>query len=101
MTQEEFEKRMSVLKGKSVAIEREMKNLQNEYLSSYPIQPNDKCIDSEGKVYWISRFIFSYAHSINVHCLVNYQNKDGSRSKREQYYFGKITKIEERKEDKQ
>lgn len=92
MTQEEFEKRMSVLKGKRMAIEREIKNLQNEYLSSYPIQPNDKCIDSEGKVYWISRLIIP--NSINVHCMVNYQNKDGSRSKREQYYFGKITKIE-------
>ena len=99
MTKEEFEKRMRVLKGKSVAIEREMKNLQNEYISSYPIQPNDKCIDSEGKVYWISRLIFSTPQSINVHCLVNYQNKYGLRSKREQYYFGKITKIEERKED--
>lgn len=93
MTQEEFEKRMRVLKGKRMAIEREIKNLQNEYLSSYPIQPNDKCIDSEGKVYWISRLILA-TNSINVHCMVNYQNKDGSRSKREQYYFGKITKIE-------
>lgn len=94
MTQEEFEKRMSVLKGKRMAIEREIKNLQKEYLSSYPIQPNDKCIDSEGKVYWISRLIFATPNSINVHCMVNYQNKDDSRSKREQYYFGKITKIE-------
>lgn len=94
MTQEEFEKRMSVLKGKRMAIEREIKNLQNEYLSSYPIQPNDKCIDSEGKVYWISRLILATPNSINVHCMVNYQNKDGSRSKREQCYFGKITKIE-------
>lgn len=93
MTQEEFKNRMSVLKNKSVAIEREIKNLQNEYLSSYPIQPNDKCIDSEGKVYWISRLILATPNSINVHCMVNYQNKDGSRSKREQYYFGKITKI--------
>lgn len=99
MTQEEFEKRMRVLKSKRMTIEREIKNLQNEYLSSYPIQPNDKCIDSEGKVYWISRLIFATPNSINVHCMVNYQNKDGSRSKREQYYFGKITKIEERKED--
>lgn len=94
MTQEEFEKRMSVLKGKSLAIERELKNLQNEYLSSYPIQPNDKCIDCEGRVYWISRLILATPYSIDVHCMVNYQNKDGSRSKREQYYFGKITKIE-------
>ena len=99
MTQEAFEKRMSVLKGKSVAIEREIKNLQKEYLSSYPIQPNNKCIDSEGKVCWISRLILTTPYSINVHYMVNYQKKDGSRSKREQYYFGKITKIEERKED--
>lgn len=97
MTQEEFEKRMSVLKGKSVEIEREIKNLQKEYLSSYPIQPNDKCIDSEGRVCWIIRLFFAY--SINVYFKVNYQKKDGSRSKREQYYFGKVTKIEERKED--
>ena len=68
MTQEEFKKRMRVLQGKSVAIEQEMKNLQNEYLSSYPVQPNDKCIDSEGKVYWISRLILATPHSINVHC---------------------------------
>lgn len=94
MTQEEFEKRMSVLKGKRVAIEREIKNLQNEYLSSCSIQSNDKCIDSEGKVCWISRLILATPNSINVHCMVNYQNKDGSRSKREQHYFGKITKIE-------
>ena len=99
MTREEFKKRMSVLKGKSMTIEREIKNLQNEYLSSYPIQPNDKCIDSDGKVFWISRLIFATRHSINVHCMVNYQNKDGSRSKREQYYFGNFTKIEERKEE--
>lgn len=99
MTQEEFEKRMSVLKGKSVEIEREIKNLQKEYLSSYPIQPNDKCIDSEGRVCWIIRLFFATPYSINVYCMVNYQKKDGSRSKREQYYFGKVTKIEERKED--
>lgn len=75
MTQEEFKKRMSVLQGKSVAIEQEKKNLQNEYLSSYPIQPNDKCIDSEGKVYWISRLILATPNSINVHCMVKEDNQ--------------------------
>lgn len=49
MTQEEFEKRMSVLKGKRMAIEREIKNLQNEYLSSYPIQPNDIRMSNKGE----------------------------------------------------
>lgn len=99
MTQEEFEKRMNVLKCKSVAIEREIKKLQNEYISSYPVQPNDKCTDSEGRVFWISRLIFATPHSKYAHCMVNYQNKDGSRSKREYHYFGNITKIGERKED--
>lgn len=90
---------MKALIDKEMAIQQEERDLQNEYLSSYPIQPNDKCIDKEGKVYWISRLIFATPHSMNVHCMVNYQNKDGLRSKREQYYFDKITKIEERKED--
>ena len=94
MTQEEIKERLRALVNKKKVIDLEIEKLQKEYLSSYPIQPNDKCIDSEGKVYWISRLIFATPNSINVHCMVNYQNKDGSRSKREQYYFGKITKIE-------
>ncbi len=99
MTQEEFKERLRALVNKKKVINLEIEKLQDEYLANYPIQPGDKCIDSEGKVYWISRLFLATPHSINVHCLVNYQNKDGSRSKREQYYFGKITKIEERKED--
>lgn len=45
MTKEEFEKRMSALNKKRVAITQEMRNLQDEYVSSYPIKLGDKCVD--------------------------------------------------------
>lgn len=35
MTKEEFEKRMSALNKKRLAITQEMRNLQDEYVSSY------------------------------------------------------------------
>lgn len=90
MTQEEFEKRMSVLKDKSMAIQQEIGKLQDEYLVSYPVQPNDMCVDENGKVCWISRMSFSKDNPERVNIMANYQKKDGTRSKREQYLYNKI-----------
>ena len=93
MTQEEFEKRMSVLKGKEMAIQQEIRNLQDEYLVSYPIQPGDKCINEEGTTCWLSRVVLTSSNQTRPYHLINYPKMDGTRSKREEYYFGKLTKV--------
>ena len=50
MTQKEFEKHMKVLEDKRTAIQREMQNMQAEYIANYPIQPDNKCVDRKGKI---------------------------------------------------
>ncbi|WP_337385853.1 hypothetical protein [Prevotella sp.] len=94
MTQEEFEKRMSVLKGKEMAIQQEIRNLQDEYLVSYPIQPGDKCVNENGTTCWLSRVVFTSCYQTSPLHLINYPKMDGTRSKREEYYFNKLTKVE-------
>lgn len=93
MTQEEFKKRMEVLSDKEKAIKNERRNLQNEYLAIYPIQPGDKCVDENGTVCWLSRLVFTSSNQTRPFCLINYPKTDGTRSKREKYYFGKLTKV--------
>lgn len=93
MTKEEFEKRMSALYEKRVAITREMKNLQDEYVSNYPIKPGDKCVDEQGRICWLCRISFWNSSSTSPQILVNYTKMDGTRSKREQYAYGEVTKV--------
>ena len=90
MTREEFEKRIKALVDKKNAIQQEIGKLQDEYLGSYPVQPNDMCVDENGKVCWISRMYFSKDTPQRVNIMVNYQKKDGTRSKREQYLYNKL-----------
>lgn len=93
MTQEEFKKRMKALIDKEMAILQEKRNLQNEYLASYPLQQGDKCINEEGTTCWLSRVVFTSNIQTRPYHLINYPKKDGNRSKREEYYFGKLTKV--------
>lgn len=95
MTEEDFVKQMRVLKEKELEIKHQMYELQQQYLKEYPLQVNDKCVDSDGKVCWISRIYF-YSSSATTHpyFMVNYAKKDGTRSNREQYAWGGITKVE-------
>lgn len=95
MTKEEFEKRMSALNEKRFAITQEMVQLQNEYISSYPIKIGDKCTDEQGKICWVCDMRFWEASSTRMRILVNPAKKDGTRSKREEYPYGKVTKIQE------
>lgn len=94
MTQEEFRKRMKALLDKETAIRKEKDNLQNEYLASYPIQPGDKCVDESGSLCWLNRTVFLGYRNTRPYYLINYPKTDGTRSKREKYYFGKLTKVE-------
>lgn len=93
MTKEEFEKRMSALNKKRVAITQEMRNLQDEYVSSYPIKFGDKCVDEQGKICWVVDMRFWGAESTLMRILVNPAKKDGTRSKREEYAYGEVTKV--------
>lgn len=95
MTKQEFEKRMSALNKKREAITQEMRNLQDEYVSSYPIKLGDKCVDEQGKICWVADMRFWSASSTMMRILVNPAKKDGTRSKREEYPYGKVTKIQE------
>lgn len=97
MTKQEFEKRMSALNAKRTAITQEMVQLQNEYISSYPIKIGDKCTDEQGKICWVADMGFWSAESTWMRILVNPAKKDGTRSKREEHAYGEITKIQENK----
>lgn len=94
MTQEEFKRRIRALSEKIMAIRQEMKDLQDEYIACYPIQPGDKCVNENGTTCWLSRIVFSGCERTYPLFLINYPKKDGTRSKREEYYFGKLTKVE-------
>lgn len=95
MTKQEFEKRMSALNEKRIAITQEMRKLQDEYVSNYPIKLGDKCVDEQGKICWVADMRFWSAESTWMRILVNPAKKDGTRSKREEYAYGEVTKIQE------
>lgn len=97
MTKQEFEKRMDALKQKQNAIKQEMVQLQNEYISSYPIKIGDKCTDEQGNICWVYGMSFWDTSSTWMRIFVNPAKKDGTRSKRVEFVYGGITKIQENK----
>ncbi len=97
MTKKEFEKRMNALNEKQDAIRQEMVKLQVDYISSYPVKPGDKCVDEQGKICWVVDIRFWEASSTWMRILVNPAKKDGTRSRREEYAYGELTKIQENK----
>lgn len=94
MTEDDFVKQMRVLGEKESETKHQMYELQRQYLKEHPLQVNDKCIDSDGKVCWISRIYFCSSSATHPYFMVNYAKKDGTRSNREQYAWGGITKVE-------
>lgn len=95
MKQEVFKERMDALNVKLRVIENEIRELQEEYIATYPIQPGDKCINENGVTCWLSRIVFIGIYETKPSFLVNYSRKDGTRSKRDEYFFGKLTKVEQ------
>lgn len=95
MKQEVFKERMDALNVKLRVIENEIRELQEEYIATYPIQPGDKCINENGVTCWLSRIVFIGIYETKPSFLVNYSRKDGIRSKRDEYFFGKLTKVEQ------
>lgn len=94
MKQEVFKERMDALNVKLRVIENEIRELQEEYIATYPIQPGDKCIDVNDTPCWLSRIVFKNMYPARPLFLVNYPKMDDTRSKQEQFYFGKLTKVE-------
>ena len=92
MTEEDFVKQMRVLGEKESETKHQMYELQRQYLKEHPLQVNDKCIDSDGKVCWISRIYFCSSSATHPYFMVNYAKKDGTRSNREQCARG-VTKV--------
>lgn len=93
MTEKDFEKQMRALNKKEIEIARQKYELKKQYLEEYPIQINDKCVDSGGKVCWVCKIHFYNLSTTGLQFMVNYAKKDGTRSNREQYAWG-ITKVE-------
>ena len=94
MTQEEIKERLKSLVDKKNAINLEIEKLQDECLANYPIQPGDKCVDKEGKFYWVDRLLFWDTSSISPTIFAYRQKKDGTLHKRsEQVITDSITKI--------
>ena len=97
MTQEEIKERLKALVDKKNAIKQEIQKLQDECLANYPIQPGDKCVDKEGKFYWVDRLLFWDTSAIYPTIFAYHQKKDGTCSKRsEQVSNDSITKIEKK-----
>ena len=93
MTEKDFEKQMRALnEKKEMEIAHQKHELQRQYLEEYPIQVDDKCVDRDGKVCWISNIRFFDKSSTSMYFLVNYPKKNGERSNREQYAWG-VTKV--------
>lgn len=95
MTQEEIKERLRALVNKKKVINLEIEKLQDECLANYPIRPGDKCVDKEGRIYWVDRLLFWDTSAIYPTIFAYHQKKDGTRSKRsEQVSNDSITKIE-------
>lgn len=94
MTQEEIKERLRALVNKKKVIDLEIEKLQDECLANYPIQPGDKCVDKEGRFYWVDRLLFWDTSSIFPTIFAYRQKKDGTFAKRsEQVITDSITKI--------
>lgn len=94
MKQDVFQERMNALSVKPRVVENEIRELQEEYIATYPIQPGDKCIDENGKPCCLNRIVFLSTYSHRPLFLVNYLKKDGTRSKLKVCVYGKLTKVE-------
>ena len=95
MTQEEIKERLRALVNKKKVINLEIEKLQDECLANYPIRPGDKCVDKEGRIYWVDRLLFGDTSAIYPTIFAYHQKKDGTCSKRsEQVSNDSITKIE-------
>lgn len=97
MTEEDFVKQMRALNEKEMEIAHQKYALQRRYLKEYPLQVDDKCVDRDGKVCWISNIRFFSESSTSMYFLVNYPNKNGERSQVGRNVFRGLTKIEENK----
>ena len=95
MKQEVYKERMDALNVKLRVIENEIRELQEEYIATYPIQPGDKCINENGVTCWLRRIVFTSTYATKPSFLVNYSRKDGTRSKHDEYFGGKLTKVEQ------
>lgn len=96
MTEEDFEKQMRALNEKEMEITHQKYELQRQYLKEYPLQVNDKCVDSDGKVCWISNIRF-FGASTSMYIMVNYPKKNGERSQVDRNVYRGLTKIQEDK----
>lgn len=97
MTQEDIKERLRALVNKKKVINLEIEKLQDECLANYPIRPGDKCVDKEGRIYWVERLLFWDTSAIYPTIFAYHQKKDGTCSKRsEQVSNDSITKIEEK-----
>ena len=97
MTEEDFEKQMRALNEKEMEIAHQKYVLQRQYLKEYPLQVDDKCVDRDGKVCWISSICFFNDSSTSMYFLVNYPKKNGERSQADRHVFTGLTKIQENK----
>ena len=95
MTQEEFKERMNALNVKLDVIKNEIRELQKDFAATYPIQKGDKCVNENGVTCWLSRIVFIGLYATTPLLLINYSRKEGTRSKREEYYYGELTKVEQ------
>ncbi len=94
MKQEIFQERMDALSVKLRVVENEIRELQEEYIATYPIQPGDKCINENDVQCWLSRIVFKNINPARPLFLVNYPKMDNTRSKQEEFVYGELTKIE-------
>ena len=95
MKQDVFKERLDALNVKRQVIENEIRELQEDFVADYPIKSGDKCVNENGVTCWLSRMVFVSTFASNPSFLINYPRKDGTRSKREEYYYGKLTKAEQ------
>ena len=97
MTEKDFEKQMRALNEKEMEIAHQKYELQRQYHKEYPLQVDDKCVNRDGKVCWISNVRFFSPSSTVMYFSVNYPKKNGERSQVDRNVFTGLTRIREDK----
>ena len=86
MTKQELNEKVKVQQEIISKAKDDINSFVKEYIKSLPINVDDKCKDSNGKVCWIASIeptrLSSYFGLVDVR--VNYAKKDGTRSNRPQ-----------------
>jgi hypothetical protein len=94
MEKEVLDKKVKELHDKIFELQRQIKQLQSQYIAEFPIKAGDKCVDGKRSPCWFVRVYFDSNMNSLQYFKVNYPKKDGTRSGHEQNCYSDLVKCE-------